>query len=561
MREMTAKETALAKLKQEDRFKFEKNPDLLKAMAIKEKQSRKKYFPSKNFIPNIGQERALKCFWQRHPVYNDYPETCIMLGGNGVGKTADASIFLGGCTMGREVLDTRYFNFGYFKELEEIRRHRPLRIRIVCDAADMEESGSFHEQLHQWFPMIEFKGKTSGNYYTKIHIPAPSPEFHKTVVDVKTFKQEKVSHAGANLDLIIFNEPPPKDIFAENKARIRGGGKIVMFLTPLDLADYVCDLIEAERPEGQLYFTECPIWDNCKDVPGTRGHLSERKIRDMITDWEAVDPTQVPAREMGKFQHLAGSVFKIFSEKVHVIDPMPIEADWNITHWVDPHPVKPAFSMWLALTPHGDVYVIAESPTTNWKILPNTTMSIKDFGREWRRIENGRNENFQYIHKLRIKERSGDPNAFKHRQQHNGRSIQQQYEIDTGMYFNLEDVEQDILLRIDKIRDLLSYDYKRPVGTMNRPRLYVFSSCRNTILALKYFSLKKTRGGFAYGNFDETWECPIACLGYGVASMDMWSPNKEEEDDWEPEKERDPFEVESALETGDITHSMKEFLF
>jgi hypothetical protein len=42
--------------------------------------------------------------------------------------------------------------------------------------------------------------------------------------------------------------------------------------------------------------------------------------------------------------------------------------------------------------------------------------------------------------------------------------------------------------------------------------------------------------------------------------MDMWSPNKEEEDEWEPERERDPFD-ESLSVTGDIIHSMKEFLF
>jgi len=562
MPEKTPFEIALAKLPPDEQEKFRKNPELLKNLAQSQLKTRKKFYPSKNFVPNIGQERALKCLWQRHPTYNDYPETVITLGGNGIGKTALASILTIGCTMGKQFLNMRYYNYGYFDELEEIRRHRPLRMRIVCDAADMEESGSFYEQLHQWCPVAEFKGKTSGNYYTKVKIPAPSPEFHSTTIDVKTFKQEKVAHAGANLDVIIFNEPAPKDIFAENKGRIRGGGRIFMFLTPLDLAGYICDIIEAERPEGQLYYVECPIWDNCKDIPGTRGHLSERKIRDQITDWEATDPTQVPARELGKFQHLSGSIFKIFSEKVHVVDPQPIQSDWNVSMWVDPHPVKPAFAVYLALTPHGDVYVIAESPTMNWKNLPNTTMCIRDFGREWRRIENGKDENFQYIQKLNINQRSGDPSAFHHRQQHNGKTIQQQYEIDAHMHFDLDEVETDIALRIDKIREMLSYDFKRPVGTMNRPRLYVYSTCKNVILALKYFSLKKTRGGFSYGNFDETWECPIACLGYGLTSMDMYAPNKQEEDEWEPEVEHDGFVVEGELSSsGSIHHKMKEFEF
>ena len=162
-----------------------------------------------------------------------------------------------------------------------------------------------------------------------------------------------------------------------------------MFLTPLDLAGYLCDVIDTERPDGELYYTECPIWDNCKDIPGTRGHLRRVEIEDQIRDWEATDPTEVPARELGKFQHLAGSIFKIFSEKEHCIDPMPINPNWNIFQIVDPHRVKPPFAVWLALTPVGDYYVIAEYPTEEWDKIITTHLSIKDFGVEFKRIESG----------------------------------------------------------------------------------------------------------------------------------------------------------------------------
>lgn len=522
------------KLAPEVREALDKNPEEAAWLLQNQLKIREERFPSKNFIPNIGQERALKCFMQKHPEYNDFPKTTIMLGGNGVGKTALLANFLGGCTLGKEFLNPRYYNFDYFDQCAKIREKRGLRVRIVCDAADVEESGSVYEQITEWLPIAKFENKVG--YYHKIRIPAPTHKHKETVVDIKTHKQEKVSHAGSNLDLIIFNEPPPKHIFNENKARIRDGGRMVMFLTPLDLAGYLCDVIDKDRPDGELYYTECPIWDNCKDIQGNRGHLRRVEIEDQIRDWEATDPTEVPARELGKFQHLAGSIFKIFSEQVHCIEPRPINPNWNIFQIVDPHRAKPPFSVWLALTPPGDYYVIAEYPVEEWDKIITTHLSIKDFGVEFRRIENGNHENFQYIRHLNLKDRLGDPLMFKDTQPHNNQTLQSQYDLDCGMWYETEGVQNSIPLRIDRIKNLFKYDFRRPVDSINRPRLYIFNSCKNMIRACKYFSIKKSaKGEYHHGDFDKTWECPIAALGYGVTSIEQWAPykpNEQEHDDY-----------------------------
>lgn len=507
---------------------LKQDPEVLKRELL----NRMKMFPSKDFVPNIGQERALKCYTQKHPEYGDFPKTCIMLGGNGVGKTAIFAIFVAGVCMGPEFINKKYLNYDYFRETQKIRRKRQLKMRIVCDGADMEESGSVYEQIRQWIPCAKFSGKQSGQYYTKITIPAPFPELGErdTVIDVKTHKQDKVAHAGSNLDLILFNEPAPKHIYNENKGRIRNNGRIAMFLTPLDLAGYLCDVIDAPgRPEGELVSTECPIWDNCKDKTGTRGILSERDILDQIRDWEAVDPTEVPAREFGKFQHLAGSIFKLFSDHANVIDPMPIDPSWNVYQIIDPHNVKPDVSIWLAVTPMNRFYVIAEFPTQPWDKIMATTKTIPDFCEEFSRIEHGQHEDFGYMPKggANIKERYGDPNMFKERSSQNGRTIKDSYSYYGNLDIVIEGIENSIKLRIDKIKQLLKYDFRRPIDDSNRPVLQVFSSCKNTIKALKYFSMKKNAtGGYSYGEFEKTWECHVACVGYGVTTVESWSPNR-----------------------------------
>jgi len=449
----------------------------------------------------------------------------MLLGGNGVGKTCAMANFLAGMALGPDFVNKDFMNLGYFHDCQEIRSKRALKIRIVCDGADMEDLGSVYEQIKEWIPCATFSGKVSGKYFTKIRIPSPDPNKYKeTIVDIKTHKQDKVAHAGSNLDAVLFNEPAPKKLYAEEKARVRNGGRVFMFLTPLELAAYLCDIIDTQtiRPDGELFWVKASIWDNCKDIPGTRGILTERAIRDLIFDWEAADPLEVDARVKGDFMHLGGSILKIFNEDVHTIVPKKIEPNWNIYMCVDPHPNKPHFALWVAVTPLNDVYVIAEYPLQNWKNAKHTHLTIRLFGREFNLIESGDHPDYPLMRGCRVKERFGDPNAFKAEYPNNRTTCQIEYENDCNLYFNI-DVDNDVTLRLDDIKGRLNYDFKRPVKEMNRPSLYVFKTCPNTIMAMKYFSNKKRAdGSYDYKTYDETWKDPIDTLGYILVSIGSW---------------------------------------
>jgi hypothetical protein len=213
-----------------DKLSLEKQQQIAKIDC--ELENRQKYWPIKDAVPNIGQERALSCYLEKHPEYGDYPLIKILRAGNGFGKTCVLAWLLAGVTLGLEFMNRQFFNHQYFLDCQEIRKKRRLKVRIVCDKADMEENGSVYEQIVKWIPMATgegfslypdqqspknkqkwFEGRTSGGYYTRIRIPAPTPEYYETVVDIKTFDQETVAHAGPDYDLILFNEPAPQDKF------------------------------------------------------------------------------------------------------------------------------------------------------------------------------------------------------------------------------------------------------------------------------------------------------------------------------------------------------------
>ncbi len=102
------------------------------------------------------------------------------------------------------------------------------------------------------------------------------------MIDFKTHDQAITAHAGPEFDVVIFNEPAPESIYAENASRTRSGGYILHFLTPLNMAMYLHTIENSYHEPGSFHVAEASIWDNCKDIPGTRGHLTRRSIEDQI---------------------------------------------------------------------------------------------------------------------------------------------------------------------------------------------------------------------------------------------------------------------------------------
>ena len=256
----------LEKLPLEVRDRILLDPEhALEALEL-EQRLRTQKWPTKNAIPNIAQERALRCFLAPHPTYEGrYPFIVIFRGGNGVGKTHIMVFLIAGTCLGPYFLNKEYFNHQYFQECDELRKKRKFKLRIVCDKTDMQENGSVYTLIKQLIPSAEFKGRTSGGYYTEIRIPTTSPQYFgdATVIDIKTFDMDPEAHSGSEYDLILFNEPPPQDLYNENISRLRRGGCAALFLTPLNQAAFLKKIENGDYPDGEVVVTQGSIWENC----------------------------------------------------------------------------------------------------------------------------------------------------------------------------------------------------------------------------------------------------------------------------------------------------------
>lgn len=490
----------------------EEDPDSLARALLIEKENRKKNYPSIDFVPNIAQERALRCLAAPHESYGDYPKKIIFVAANGIGKTCDiAAILLPGMCLGPEFVNREYCNWQYFYDCAKIRRQRKLLIRLICDAKDMkEDNGSLYQQIKKWVPTAKFKDKT-GEFYQTVVIG-------DTIIDVKTHSMDKVAHAGPDYDAVIFNEPAPQDLYSENIGRLRLGGRAFLFLTPVDNATYLARDVNnpsGSGPEGEIYVCEGNIWENCKDIPGTRGILTMSSIEFMCREWKKEGEEIYQARAFGKFSAFAGTVFPLFCDTMHVIDPFKIPKNWNLYHLCDPHDVKPPFAMWIARDPMNNSYIVAEYPDAEWDQVKRTNLTIKHFCRDFENIEAGRDSKFPMVPGKKADFQIGDPNKFKVRLSNTGLTLSQEF-ANYGFDYDVT-ANDDITLGHDSIRKLIFYDPQRKVDAMNRPRLFVFRNCKNVIQAFKEYMINQETGKII-----DTWKCPIDLLRYYCDKAEPW---------------------------------------
>ena len=443
--------------------------------------------PAMGFIPNLGQERAFEPY--RHAV----PYITVFGGGNGVGKTAAMAIMAVGLAFGTSELSDFFDDHALFHWLRErcSERGKPARGRIICNADSMKDNGSVLQAIQEWFPKGRYKLNKGGkNFYSEIICD------NGVVIDVKSHEQDTVAVSGTTLDFILADEPFPRALWAETVGRTRSGGIIAFFLTPLEMAGWMMDQIIEAKDDHEIVVTNASIWDNCKDIIGTRGHLAREHIERMIRQWERESPEEVEARVNGSFTHLSGAMYKIYSPEVHYIPPFPIPSDWPVYNIIDPHDARPPAVAWIAQGPRAS-FAFQEWPHLDYTKIKTSTHTITQVCEAMRGIEQP--------FRGQVRTRLMDPNKAEYEYPNTKLTVQKEY-AKRGFSYSKSDNQLD--LGHKAVNAMLHYDVKKPVDEYNAPELFVFQGCTNTHKALMKYGLKKTfnEGGALTSKLDQTYK-------------------------------------------------------
>lgn len=447
-------------------------------------QVKKRDSPSLFFTPNIGQERFIKLYERENP-----PMVGGMLCGNGVGKTCQLANTIVAIVWPE--LSNPVYMRGMAQNLKQKLPVSP-RGRIVCHGDDIKPGGSLYEEMVQWFPKgkYEFKKEGKNHVSTIVCFKKVGDKTLEINIDVKTFDQPSTAHAGANLDFILINEPPPQKIYDENISRLRNAQcpLMMLFMTPLGVAAWLYDQLVEGADDVNVCVVYASIWDNCKDIPGNRGVLAKKTIKLMIEEWTKSDPDEAKARETGQFRHLAGKIYKTFERHVHTCDEFDIPQDWPVYHICDPHDTRDPATIWVAQSPMNEFFIVREYPNNNYVTQKSTRLRADEHVEDFNKIER------KTFRKGQVRYRIMDPNKGKTRSTQTGKTIQTFYK-DAGMNFKCDGVNDDLEVGHKEVRNLLHYDNQIELDELNHPRLYIFNNCKNTIAALEKYAYKLDTSG------------------------------------------------------------------
>ncbi len=382
----------------------------------------------------------------------------IFSAGNGTGKTTLLVNILGACIFGSS--DNSYFNHSFFNDYPFIKS-----ARIISTPKELEEIGTIQKEIKKWWPKGKYNAYKKGKQYDSEFISGD------WVIDLLTYEQDVSQFEGANLSLILFNEPPPLKILYASIARLRRGGKILIFMTPLDVGgEIIEDLLEKEsivvdgEEIGKVGIIYADIESACFEH-GIRGYLKHKDIVQMTSFY---DPQEKDAREKGRPVHLTGRIYPSFQYKPpFVVDDFAIPEDWVRFNILDPHDGIPFALTWTAMSPDGHIWIYDEYPFEDLEKITSTNLNFVDYARIIREKE-GRDK---------MAMRLIDPYFGNKTYGNTGKSVKQELS-DIGLDY-VDGDTSGLEVGHKRVREFLRYQADKPVNVINQPRLHILNRCRN----------------------------------------------------------------------------------
>ena len=322
--------------------KQEKKDELAKKLETYKLSNKIEYFnvPRENGgIPaNPLQEELLQA-WE-DPYYKIFTYT----GGNRIGKTTIGAIVGISTMIGFWPWDRHRLFFPH---------NKARKVRLIGEDWEKHISRVVIPAWEEWWPKNRPVSKKKNNMGVDAFW---KDEKTGSTMEIMSNNQQASLHEGWFGDLIIYDEPPPREIRVANaRGLVDRQGRELFCMTLLKEAWISRDVINARNDDGTPDRT---VYNINGDIFSNVGYGISIEGIEQFQKTLSEDEKQ--ARLYGKPSYMAGLVCPKFSRKKHIVERFEIPLDWMVDVAIDVHPRKEQAILFIATSPKNDRYVCHE---------------------------------------------------------------------------------------------------------------------------------------------------------------------------------------------------------
>ena len=286
-----------------------------------------------------------------HPDRDEFPRFRVFLGGNRTGKTECGVLEAFAFAMGERPWD------GTKTPVPVPNRGR------ICATSYLDGLKKVIEpKIRMLWPKTAIKNIKKGQVGNIAEITLSNG----SVIDFLSYDQESLKHEGADLDWVLFDEPPTREHFIANvRGLVDRGGYCWLTLTPLKEAWILDEIVnKAKAGDPNYFYVQASMYDN---ISFGLHQKSVKEFEAQLTEEERA------VRIHGEFLALQGLVYKEWKDHYwvpnaeskeeaggHIVKPFTIPAHWPRIMSMDPHDRTPSHVIWIAINEKSEAVIYDE---------------------------------------------------------------------------------------------------------------------------------------------------------------------------------------------------------
>jgi len=347
-----------------DSVSISRDLEKLRALKLKLAKTRKQRIglEADNRIEFFGVVNEEKGFKGANPLQkklleawdNPFYKVFTYTGSNRIGKSTVLVIIGLSVLFGKWLWNGRELLFPH---------HNPRKVRLIGQDWEKHIKAVLEPELHKWWPKNRAVKTKKNNFGVDSFW---IDEKTGSSLELMSNKQESELHEGWSGDLILYDEPPRREIRVANaRGLIDRHGRELFCMTLLKEAWIDREVIKAVNADGT---PDTTVFNVHGDISANIGYGITQEGVDQFA--KTLTEDEKDSRLRGIPSYMSGLIYSKFNRQIHLKKRFKVPLDWIVDISIDFHPSKKWAVLFLATDKRNFKYCIEEiHENGSWKAI------------------------------------------------------------------------------------------------------------------------------------------------------------------------------------------------